>query len=252
MLDLRSVISGTSDLLGRDLERALKIAFHNLVPVSVAWWMVAPAASNHFCFHQGDAGSIGWWVQVSSSNKWELLIFRSTTNYTGEADATPPGAVLAHYCFTWDGGFGGNNTRWYYDGVESTVTETAGSGTHNIGLHQASIGLSGFGTDQCDMGWIGVWGRVIHPGEVQVLSRRYSPLFFPNGLRHYWPLKSSGKLQHDMVGALTLNAEDGPAFALHDIEVIEPFRFPDFMSGAPVVATDPVFVRRPPIARRLG
>lgn len=169
--------------------------------ISLAFWAYRTqgAEDSYFWTRGVDDSSVGiaFWHRGSGVGQGTIELYRpgSGTSFRRTAvTGSLPASAWYHVIFTHDGTFTDKTTASIYiDGSEvSYDTGADGSGTEDsYGATYQCIGGRYYDDARNWGGYLAemaTWNRVITAGERAALAARYSPRFFMNGIKGYWPL----------------------------------------------------------------
>lgn len=139
-----------------------------------------------FCQHAAGNGTYSVLIQLQNNNSIEFIGNTSAVtlkSYT--ANGTFSSGSWFHYLYTWDGSLTAANIHQYINNVEASYNlQDNGSGTMSAPAGSWSFGFipadSNFDGALAAVGW---WNRVLTADERKALSKGFSPLFIPNGLK---------------------------------------------------------------------
>jgi len=120
------------------------------------------------------------------------------------ADNSVTTGVWTHAAVTYDASATTNSPVIYVNG--SPISISAGAtptGTHdNDGGNNFDIGNNatpGVRPFDGELAEVGYWNRALTAAEITLLSKGYSPLSIPNGLRLYYPLKGLYGVEQNLI-----------------------------------------------------
>lgn len=158
-------------------------------------------------------------IRNVSANKLEFKVVATGGGTSAIVAYNSYSAVEQHICCTYDGTFSGTATdhlKLYVDGVSRADASVNPSGSVENAQNVHGIGnrLDAAGSDDNPgiYGDFAIWDRVLTADEAAALSDGYSPLYFQNGLRNYYPLITNS---NDLVGGTTISTYDNGTTVAH-------------------------------------
>lgn len=164
--------------------------------ISVSMWLY-PTSSTAYALNIGDSSDdVGVVLRTYTDEKYIWLRSGSTSKYRGTATSTVSLNTWQNIVATDPMNDFGDYTEMkiYKDGSEVTYSDSnSQNGVTEKAAFSGDYSLGGKKIDDTRnyAGYIaelGVWDRVITSNEINLLSKGYSPLFVPNGLRFYVPI----------------------------------------------------------------
>lgn len=202
--------------MARDFDgSASRIVFANptlidgLTDMTVSWWFNkdtdGESTTPRMFDKRQQVGVAGWSIYIGSTTS--IRVDRDYTtndmNYYSNTGVIAED-TLYHGLVTF------NNTARtcliYINGSLVTMaTTTAGNGdlVDDSG-NDLFIGDRGDSARNFDglLAEIGIWNRILTPGEVDSLAKGFAPTFFMNGLRFYVPTHGNNSPENDLIGGI--------------------------------------------------